>query len=132
MILDWFKKHIFKLSFIYFAVCLYVLITEKYTFYEAVRDLGIPIIVSVIYYALEYLWHKILPKPENIFLTENDFSDSRLEWQLIFLHFCLFLFLFTDGFDSGSIFFNISFIITIVLYARKFKIVGAMFKSRNP
>lgn len=131
MILDWFKEHIFKLSFIYFAICLYVLITLKPTFYDTVIYLGIPIIASLVMTLLEYLLHKVIEEPKNKFLTEKRITNSRIEIHLIFLHFTLFLFLFVDGFDPSCVFFNISFIITIVLLSRKFDTDGTMFKSRD-
>ena len=49
MILDWFKKHILKLSVIYFVILIYVIIELKLSFTETLEYLSISIFTSFIF-----------------------------------------------------------------------------------
>ena len=60
MILDWFKKHILKLSVIYFVMLLYVIIELKLSFTETLEYLSISIFTSFIFIPLNYFNYRFL------------------------------------------------------------------------
>ena len=129
MILDWFKKHILKLSVIYFVILIYVIIELKLSFTETLEYLSISIFTSFIFIPLNYFNYRFLKSNKNKLLGREYIEDAKLEYALIVMHFVIFLSLFTDVISSDALFLDISCIITNVLCARKFKVNGSIFKQ---